>query len=249
MDLLRMALDNKGVQQTGICQSLDEWRRFWETAEADSLVGRVRYQGGDLRMRATASPEKLTPPNFRLQPGSLGQGSGEGKRDLGADVDLVGPGDAYERWKKTPEYRRWQDETRRVLAGDRRGDERPRTQVEFRRAENEPGEGLIEATVGGTDQKVYLHKTADAHGEDIAEARAGADGGQRPALEITFTEAGAAKMAKLTEQHKGKPLVLLVDGKVISAPVVQTVFSRNALLTGDFTRETLEDLVRRINGK
>jgi hypothetical protein len=23
------------------------------------------------------------------------------------DVDLVGPGPAYERWKKTPEYQRW----------------------------------------------------------------------------------------------------------------------------------------------
>jgi hypothetical protein len=29
--------------------------------------------------------------------------AGDGGRGLGADVNLVGPGPAYERWKKTPE--------------------------------------------------------------------------------------------------------------------------------------------------
>ena len=28
-------------------------------------------------------------------------------KNVGADVDLVGPGPAYERWKKTPEYQQW----------------------------------------------------------------------------------------------------------------------------------------------
>jgi hypothetical protein len=29
--------------------------------------------------------------------------AGNGGKDLGADVDLVGPGKAYEAWKRTPE--------------------------------------------------------------------------------------------------------------------------------------------------
>jgi hypothetical protein len=29
-------------------------------------------------------------------------------------VDLVGPGPAYERWKKTPEYQQWLNDTKQV---------------------------------------------------------------------------------------------------------------------------------------
>src|SRR5262249_43844620 len=39
--------------------------------------------------------------------GSPGKKAGKDSRDLGADVDLVGPGAAYERWKKMPEYQEW----------------------------------------------------------------------------------------------------------------------------------------------
>ena len=84
-------------------KSLEEWKRFWETAEADSLEGTVRFQGGNLLSRTEQSLDGLTPDDFRLRPDSAGP---DGK-DLGADVDLVGPGPAYERWKQTPEYQKW----------------------------------------------------------------------------------------------------------------------------------------------
>jgi hypothetical protein len=35
-------------------------------------------------------------------------------KDLGGDVDLVGPGEAYERWMTTPEYQEWLMETRQM---------------------------------------------------------------------------------------------------------------------------------------
>ena len=94
---------------------------------------------------------------------------------------------------------------------------KPGVKVEFRRAENQPGEGLVEAAVAGTAQKIYLHASADVTNADIAEARAALDGQQKPVVEITFTEEGAKKMAKLTAEHQNKPLAILVDGKVIGA--------------------------------
>ena len=48
-----------------------------------------------------------TPEDFRLRSGSAGYQAGKDGKDLGADVDLVGPGPAYELWKKTPEYQEW----------------------------------------------------------------------------------------------------------------------------------------------
>jgi preprotein translocase subunit SecD len=127
--------------------------------------------------------------------------------------------------------------------------EKPRVKVEFRRAESKPAEGLTEAMVAGSMDKIYLHKMADATSEDIAEARSREDGQGKPAVEIIFTREGAKKMAKLSEQHKDRPLAILVDGKVIAAPIVRAKFSERSMITGNFTREEVDKLVKGINGK
>ena len=79
--------------------------------DADALEGQVRYQGGNLAGLLASGPDKLTPEHFRLRPDSAGYRAGKDGKDLGADVDLVGPGPAYERWKKTPDYQEWLKET------------------------------------------------------------------------------------------------------------------------------------------
>jgi WD40 repeat protein len=71
-------------------------------------AGTPRFQGGDAQGWQAAM---LETDYWRLAADSPGKGAGEGGRDLGADVDLVGPGPAYERWKKTPEYRQWLQDT------------------------------------------------------------------------------------------------------------------------------------------
>jgi hypothetical protein len=125
----------------------------------------------------------------------------------------------------------------------------PGVKVDFRRAENQPGEGLIETRVNGTTQKVYLQASADVTNADIAEPRAALDSQQKPVVENTFTAEGAKKMAKLTAEHQNKPLAILVDGKVVCAPVLMATISRKAQITGDFTQEAVERIVRGINGK
>ena len=120
---------------------------------------------------------------------------------------------------------------------------------EVRRAESKPAEGLTEATVAGTKMKVYLHKEADLTGEDVDKARAAVDDQGRPAIEVIFTKEGARKMARLSEQHTGKPLAVLFDGKVISAPVIRARFSARALVTGMFSEGEAEKLAKAITGK
>jgi Protein kinase domain len=92
-------------------QDLAEWRQFWGTAEADTLVGQAKFQGGNLVARLDTDPDEIRPDDFRLRPDSAGYRAGPDGKDLGADVDLVGPGTAYERWKKMPEYQDWLQET------------------------------------------------------------------------------------------------------------------------------------------
>ena len=92
-------------------QSAQDWTQFWGADETGSFEGHIRFQGGNLRSRLTAAPGQLTPEDFRLRPDSAGYRAGPDGKDLGADIDLVGPGKAYERWKKTPEYRQWLKDT------------------------------------------------------------------------------------------------------------------------------------------
>jgi len=104
----------KGLEPATRVKSLADWKQFWGGAEVDSLEGRVRYQGGDLLSKLHVAPEKLTPEDFRLRPDSAGYRAGEDGKDLGANVDLVGPGAAYERWKQTPEYQQWLKDTGQI---------------------------------------------------------------------------------------------------------------------------------------
>src|SRR5262249_26816548 len=83
------------------------WKKVWTSAETGSVDGSVRFHGGNLLDRLQMDPEKVTPQDYRLRPDSAGYRAGKDGKDLGADVDLVGPGAAYERWKKTPEYQQW----------------------------------------------------------------------------------------------------------------------------------------------
>lgn len=128
-------------------------------------------------------------------------------------------------------------------------DEKPKVKVEFRRAEAKAAEGLTEAIVEGTTEKVYLHKTAAATNADIAAARSAEDDNKKPVIEIEFTKEGAKKMAALSEAQKNKRIAILIDGKVVSAPVVRAKFSTHAQITGNFTKEEVEKLVKAINEK
>ena len=92
------------------------WDRFWTTAESGSSRGRVRYSGGNVWSKAATAPESVSPGWFRLHADSAGYRAGKDGKDLGADVDLIGPGPAYERWKKTPAYQQWLRDTKQFGA-------------------------------------------------------------------------------------------------------------------------------------
>src|SRR5262249_7168041 len=96
--------------------TLKGWRQFWQTPEASSIEGSVRFVGGNLSARIRRAPTEVTAADFRLRPDSAGYRAGKDGKDLGADVDLVGPGAAYERWKKTPEYQEWLKKTGQLRA-------------------------------------------------------------------------------------------------------------------------------------
>jgi preprotein translocase subunit SecD len=110
---------------------------------------------------------------------------------------------------------------------------------EVRRAETAPGPGLTEVTVSDSGRRVYLHEAAVVTGQDVTSATVVPSGGVFN-VDIRFNARGAEKMAGLTQSHTGRPLALIVDGKVITAPTVKGPIGEAAMITGQFTREEAE---------
>src|SRR5262249_11734719 len=96
-----------GITPTPPITDLAGWQRYWDLKDTKSLAGEPGYRGGDPFAPALADLPALPPHDFRLPSDSPGAGAGPNGEDLGADVTLVGPGEAYERWKKTPAYQDW----------------------------------------------------------------------------------------------------------------------------------------------
>lgn len=67
---------------------------------------------------------------------------------------------------------------------------------------------------------------------DIARAEARNLPNAGPGVALVFTDAGAAKMAALSKERANQPIALLLDGKVIWAPVVRSSIGKEAQLTG-----------------
>ena len=114
---------------------------------------------------------------------------------------------------------------------------------EIRKAEAMAAEGLEERTVKGRDQVVYLHPESglsniDLRGTSVRLGQAGSGGEVGCIIELFFTEKGTAAFTKLTEESIGKPIAILIDGDVVSAPIVrETITGGRGLITGDFGKK------------
>jgi preprotein translocase subunit SecD len=113
----------------------------------------------------------------------------------------------------------------------------PRVLLEFRPATYEQAPGMSERTIKGSDQKIWIAGQAILANDDVASARASTTpyGAQ---VELAFTRDGARRFAVATEQNLMKPIAILVDGEVLSAPIVrEKITGGRAIISGDFTLE------------
>lgn len=84
----------------------------------------------------------------------------------------------------------------------------------------------------------------DLTGADLKDAEVSFDQvSGSPIVTMQFTEDGGAKFADITERNIGKQVPIILDGQVISAPVVQDkIMGGNAQISGDFSIEEAKEL-------
>jgi len=101
----------------------------------------------------------------------------------------------------------------------------------------------------GSEEEPGIFPT-DLTGADLKRAAVTFDtAGGKPVVSLEFADEGAEKFANLTEKNIGKPLAILLDTAVVSAPIVQEkIIGGTAQISGDFTLDEAKNLSLLLNG-
>ena len=96
----------------------------------------------------------------------------------------------------------------------------------------------------GPVPKYVVKRRVDVSGDDLVDAQAGYD--QRsgtPMVSFRFDTTGAKRFAEVTQENVGKPFAIVLDNKVLSAPVIrEPILGGSGQITGNFTVAEANDL-------
>ncbi len=83
-----------------------------------------------------------------------------------------------------------------------------------------------------------LEQTPVVTGEQLVDAQPGQDQNNRPAVNFRFNPAGGRAFGLYTAENIGNPFAIVLDGQVVSAPVIQShIPGGSGIITGRFTVE------------
>jgi preprotein translocase subunit SecD len=87
-----------------------------------------------------------------------------------------------------------------------------------------------------------VRRTAAVTGADLRNARTTLDEFNQPAVSFTLNSEGAAKFARVTSENIQRQLAIILDGRVQSAPTIESRIDREGRITGNFTQLEANDL-------
>ena len=99
----------------------------------------------------------------------------------------------------------------------------------------------IVASRDGTEW-FLLDKVPVVSGSDLKTAYTSQDEFGRPAVGFEIKREAAGKFGDFTYRNIGKRLAIVLEGKVVSAPVIRSRISDRGQITGNFTPEEVRDL-------
>jgi len=94
----------------------------------------------------------------------------------------------------------------------------------------------------GAPVKYVVQRRVMVSGDTLTDSQPSFQDNQ-PVVTFRFDTAGARRFATATEQNVGKPFAIVLDGKVISAPVIREPIRGGAgIISGNFTVQSAKDL-------
>lgn len=121
--------------------------------------------------------------------------------------------------------------------------------IQFRLVEENDGRDTVAMKAVGSDQTFHVNKQALLNALDVRWAKASRDRHlHSPAILLSFTPEGAKKLAEVTASNINRRLAIIVDGQLLSAPIIRArIEAGEALIQGSFTGKDSTQIVRAIN--
>ena len=91
--------------------------------------------------------------------------------------------------------------------------------------------------------KYLVEKKSRVGGENLVDANASFDSSEGHAVSFRFDTTGAQKFGKATSDNVGKRFAVILDGAVITAPVIRSAITGGSgIISGNFTSQEAADL-------
>jgi preprotein translocase subunit SecD len=129
----------------------------------------------------------------------------------------------------------------------------PRVPVYSALQEGAPA-GFSISLIQGSDRReegLVISETPVVTGSELADAEATVDPGTlQPAILLRFDAAGTQKLARFTQENMGRALAVVLDGRVVSAPLIrEPILGGHAQISGTLTKVDAEEIAGRLRAK
>jgi preprotein translocase subunit SecD len=89
---------------------------------------------------------------------------------------------------------------------------------------------------------VAVQKHSVVTGRDLKNARPSSGQFNEPVVSFSFGREGAERFGEATGANVGRGLAIVLDNKVVSAPVIESRITSDGIIRGNFTRQEVDDL-------
>ena len=92
------------------------------------------------------------------------------------------------------------------------------------------------------DRFYMINKRVMVSGEMLKDANPTFDRNNSPSVSFQLSAIGGKKFGRVTGKHIGRAFAIVLDGKVVSAPVIQSQIFSSGQITGNFSTQETNDL-------
>ena len=106
---------------------------------------------------------------------------------------------------------------------------------------------MLERDKEGFYQPNYIRRKAQLTGKDLVSAHVDRDEVGRTAVAFKLNSKGGSTMRKMSSQNIGRQLAIILDGELISAPVLKSEIGTSGQISGNFTPAEAKRLADDLN--
>ncbi|MDR3518208.1 MAG: protein translocase subunit SecD [Azospirillaceae bacterium] len=105
-------------------------------------------------------------------------------------------------------------------------------------------QGYARAGTNGAAPRYVVRRKVEVDGADLTDARAATNSQSAEwVVSFEFNSSGARRFAQVTQQNVGRPFAIVLDDKVLSAPVIrEPITGGRGQISGNFTAQSANDL-------